>query len=1040
MKKIIICMLIVTMFLISTIVVKGNKENSDYQQGVLLLKVENPKIFEDYKSYITSYDEDCIAPFWYKVTLNQNVSTVSAYKYFLNEKNILEVDYNRITKISSTNNDTKYNTIGKNEGYDYINKMGYNPGADSSIVVAVIDTGIDYTHLKFKDRFWKNEKEIEKNGIDDDNNGYVDDIIGYDFVNNDNDPMDDFGHGTHVAGIIAGNNDSDGFAGLAYNAKLMILKAADNEGEISLDNEIKALLYARDNGADIINMSFGSYSTSKIELDVINEVAKSCILVAAAGNDGLPTSGFIGATSYPAAYKNVIGVMSVNSNGTKVSSFSNYDTKPFSEALYDVYAPGEGVIAPYPSGKYVGKDGRYESLSGTSMSTPFVSAIAAILKSIYQDASNADIISMIKNIKSNSDYDLNRPVVNLYDSLIMNDDAFITIKSSYVFDPLTISKNNNINYMAESGETIHLSFDYINYGSPAYNLEVELVNKENDSNIKMKSKKYSYTKLENFCSINHNKTIDKIDKVNNYYVDANQAFEIEINNNIPNNYVVHLELIIKYNLRNGESKETIIPYDLKINNKKDVTLDAEYNYVEQGRLMMVTFKFDSPISYLQTQFDVNFDSQILTLKYYVLNNKTNTYNINLDDLADGKISFSLMNDKITDNNLIILTLFFTTNSCVLPKEAIISFTNVKLFSIENIKLKMPKNLVIALPDSALLHDNHQEEVKATCVSTGEISAVCKVCKRKNTYKLTPKGIHNDLAVDYEWNNNHNSCVGKINCSIDGNVYEEEVTATKEILIKPTCLKEGKIVYTATFKNDFLKKQSYEETLPKEVHNNNKSSYEWNKNHTECIGRIICQIDNEIIMIKNAEIEKIVINPTCTETGKISYYAHFNSDNIADVYYEEILPNLNHNYQNKVYEWNDEENIVTAKEICLNDSSHIITETATINKTILKEATCKDKGIIKLSVTFVNKDFEPQTKEIEVSKLKHLGSDWIIDLLPTKTKEGKKHKECINCGEVLEEKILEKIKNNKSDCKTQNVIKALSFLTLSILLIKLRKKE
>ena len=123
MKKRIICMLIVTMFLISTIVVKGNKENSDYQQGVLLLKVENPKIFEDYKSYITSYDEDCIAPFWYKVTLNQNVSTVSAYKYFLNEKNILEVDYNRITKISSTNNDIKYNTIGKNEGYDYINKM-----------------------------------------------------------------------------------------------------------------------------------------------------------------------------------------------------------------------------------------------------------------------------------------------------------------------------------------------------------------------------------------------------------------------------------------------------------------------------------------------------------------------------------------------------------------------------------------------------------------------------------------------------------------------------------------------------------------------------------------------------------------------------------------------------------------------------------------------------------------------------------------------------------------------------------------------------
>src|SRR5262249_17056604 len=128
----------------------------------------------------------------------------------------------------------------------------------SRVVVAVLDTGVDYTHPDLAANIWTNPGEIPGNGIDDDHNGYVDDVPGYDFANNDPDPMDDQGHGTHVAGTIgAVGNNGVGVVGVAWNVRIMALKFLDSAGNGTVANAIRALNYAVANGATISNNSYG---------------------------------------------------------------------------------------------------------------------------------------------------------------------------------------------------------------------------------------------------------------------------------------------------------------------------------------------------------------------------------------------------------------------------------------------------------------------------------------------------------------------------------------------------------------------------------------------------------------------------------------------------------------------------------------------------------------------------------------------------------------------------------------------------------------
>jgi subtilisin-like proprotein convertase family protein len=231
-------------------------------------------------------------------------------------------------------------------------------------VTAVIDTGVDYTHPDLASNIWTNTDEVAGNGIDDDGNGFVDDVRGWDFVNNDSDPMDDNGHGTHVAGTIgAVGNNGIGVTGVAWTASIMPLKFLDQSGSGSLSDAIKAIQYARVNGAKIINASWGGGGfSSALQSAITQFITSGGLFVAAAGNEA--TNNDV-TPSYPANYQGVISVGASTRTDTR-ASFSNYGTS------VDVFAPGQSILSTLPGN-------RYGSLSGTSMATPQVAGALALL-------------------------------------------------------------------------------------------------------------------------------------------------------------------------------------------------------------------------------------------------------------------------------------------------------------------------------------------------------------------------------------------------------------------------------------------------------------------------------------------------------------------------------------------------------------------------------------------------------------------------------------------------------------------------------------
>ncbi|MGB0454885.1 MAG: S8 family peptidase [Bacteriovoracaceae bacterium] len=266
---------------------------------------------------------------------------------------------------------------------------------DSSVVVAVIDTGVDYKHQDLHRNIWVNE--LEKNGslgVDDDGNGYVDDVYGYDFANNDSDPMDGHGHGTHCAGVIGATHNSIGIAGIMNEVTLLSVKFLSDKGSGTMVGAIRSVEYAVKNGAHILSNSWGGGPRSEALYDAIKAAGDQGVLfVAAAGNsksnnDKKPT--------YPATYQldNVVSVGAMNGKG-KRASFSSYGAR-----TVHVFAPGENIVSTIPGHKY-------QSMSGTSMATPLVSGIAGLLLSknpglTYEEIRDILIKSSNKSLDLNS--------------------------------------------------------------------------------------------------------------------------------------------------------------------------------------------------------------------------------------------------------------------------------------------------------------------------------------------------------------------------------------------------------------------------------------------------------------------------------------------------------------------------------------------------------------------------------------------------------------------------------------------------------------
>jgi subtilisin family serine protease len=257
-------------------------------------------------------------------------------------------------------------------------------GSDS-VIVAVIDTGIDYNHPDLEGNIWKNPGEIAGNNIDDDGNGFVDDIYGWDFCNDDNDPMDGQSHGTHVAGTIAAaTNNGELVAGVSWHASLVGIKFLSDSGGGTTADAIDSIAYCAAMEFPISNNSWGGGGYSQALKDVIAEAAQNGhLFCAAAGNsasnnDTLP--------HYPSNYDlpSIISVAASNSSD-KLAWFSCYGLK-----TVDLAAPGEGILSLVPNGGTA-------TYSGTSMATPHVAGAAALLLSINSDYGHQELKNALMN-------------------------------------------------------------------------------------------------------------------------------------------------------------------------------------------------------------------------------------------------------------------------------------------------------------------------------------------------------------------------------------------------------------------------------------------------------------------------------------------------------------------------------------------------------------------------------------------------------------------------------------------------------------------
>ena len=435
------------------------------------------------------------------------------------------------------------------KSWDLLRTRGIAAGGDSSVVVAVIDTGVDYTHEDLKDNIWVNTKEIPGNGIDDDGNGYIDDVYGVDLETAKGSGMDDNGHGTHVAGIIAASNNHIGVVGLAYNVKLMPIKAGMASGFFNQSQIAKGILYAYNNGADVINMSFGGSASTIAVQDALETAYTRCVLVAAAGNDGAPNEGLLARPTYPAALSYVMGVMSVDIRGVE-SGFTNYDVAAYNSVEYEVYAPGSQILSTIPGN-------RYATWSGTSMAAPYVSAMAALLRSAYPDTNTYPTKFIYGQIAATGGRNAiccdpkvhgahNLPkIVDIYNALTQLPKPEVSAADFLVFDDKSLSDKNNGDGVIDAGETVALAFTLRNRWGAAKDVTLSLDAKSQAGidcpYIEFLTNDVNYGNVGTYASIDYGKTKEGTFVTG---VDADKSLLVKIADDCPNDYIIALNIIV----------------------------------------------------------------------------------------------------------------------------------------------------------------------------------------------------------------------------------------------------------------------------------------------------------------------------------------------------------------------------------------------------------------------------------------------------------------------------------------------------------------
>lgn len=340
-------------------------------------------------------------------------------------------------------------------------------------VIAILDTGVDITHPDLADNIWTNSAESDgAEGRDDDNNGFADDIHGWDFVNQSPRMRDNNGHGTHCAGIAAAvGGNGVGITGANPDALIMPLTVLQSNGQGDMATIIKGIDYATANGADVISMSFGSYSESMALAEALGKAYQKAVLVAAAGNEQMciyphtcPINRVKGSPMFPAAYSFVLGVEASADSEGNIATFSNFDddgpiTSTFSGLYnYELRAPGTGIMSTFPGGQY-------RALNGTSMACPLVAGAISRLMSVKEIRSKEELFGDLIHTASGN--------MNIYNAYAISDaDRKPTL--SLITYRIDDSEDGDGDGRADAGETISIYPTFRNDWGVAQNITYSL--------------------------------------------------------------------------------------------------------------------------------------------------------------------------------------------------------------------------------------------------------------------------------------------------------------------------------------------------------------------------------------------------------------------------------------------------------------------------------------------------------------------------------------------------------------------------------------
>ncbi len=376
-----------------------------------------------------------------------------------------------------------------------IDKVWEQTGGTSNQIIGILDTGVDTEHPDLKANC----------------------LQGKDFINNDNDPNDDNGHGTHVAGIAAAvGNNGIGICGVNPNAKILPVKVLQSSGRGDAATIAQGIRWAADNGATVINMSFGSYARSQAMEDALAYAYSKAVLVAAAGNDAICIGPGVGCEPfYPAAFQYVLGVKA-SDNQNELADFTNTDIDgPINSGYpnllnYEVVAPGTEIMSAYPNN-------RYKSLQGTSMAAPVIAGALSIYKDL-KDESQEMIWARIIGANGTNVFDLEK-------TLAFSPKPVLQVASFILVDTL----KGDGDYRADAGEDIEFNVKIRNAGGNSKTVWMKLQLADNED----KSVATIYNSLVNLGALGAYASRQNFDN----------PFQVKISNNIVHNRDIVFEAL-----------------------------------------------------------------------------------------------------------------------------------------------------------------------------------------------------------------------------------------------------------------------------------------------------------------------------------------------------------------------------------------------------------------------------------------------------------------------------------------------------------------